>query len=143
MNTLVRSRNIKATPEMIFKAMTTPERLSRWWGPKGFSNTFKICDMKLGGQWVFIMHGPDGKDYDNECEFGEIITNEKFVVHHIVEPKFTATFSLLKIDDGTLLEWTTEFENGKFLESMRDFLTTANDQNLDRLEAEVFGHLES
>ncbi len=139
MGSIVTSREIAATPEKVFAAMTTPNRLAKWWGPEGFTNTFEICQMKPGGKWKFVMHGPDGKDYPNESEFGEIKSPEKFVVKHTCEPFFTATFTLAPSKKGTQLLWVCDFENDKFLESMRSFLETANQQNLDRLVKEVLG----
>lgn len=137
METLKTSREIAASPEKVFSAFIDSSRLAKWWGPEGFTNTFEICEIKTGGKWKFIMHGPDGRDYPNESEFGEIILNKKFVVKHIAEPIFTATFSLRPIENGTLLEWVSEFENEDFVNSARDFLTTANEQNLDRLVDEI------
>ena len=66
------SREIPATVEQVFAAFSDPERLSRWWGPAGFTNTFTTCEFNPGGRWSFTMHGPDGKNYRNECLFAEI-----------------------------------------------------------------------
>jgi uncharacterized protein YndB with AHSA1/START domain len=32
MNTFTNTRTLPATPEAVFAALTTPERLARWWG---------------------------------------------------------------------------------------------------------------
>ena len=60
------SREIPATVDQVFAAIRQPERLSRWWGPAGFTNTFEVCEFKKGGRWSFVMHGPDGRNYPNE-----------------------------------------------------------------------------
>lgn len=137
MEILETSREILAPPEQVFAAMTNPERLARWWGPKGFTNTFEVCDVKPGGKWLFTMHGPEGKDYKNVSEFGEIIPPHKLVVKHMCEPFFTALFTLEATVKGTLLNWVSEFENKEFVDNARDFLKTANEQNIDRLVDEV------
>lgn len=137
MKTLRTQREIPASIEKVFAAMTDPERLAKWWGPAGFSNTFEICEIKPGGQWIFTMHGPDGHDYPNECRFEDILENEKIVINHVVEPHFVLTLSLSSVADGTLLDWYTVFENEKFVEAMKDILIPANEQNIDRLIAEV------
>jgi uncharacterized protein YndB with AHSA1/START domain len=72
-------------------------------GTEGFRNTFELCEMLPGGKRKFIMHGPDGKKYPNECEFGEIVPNKKFVVLHTVEPVFSGVFTLAPTEKGTLL----------------------------------------
>ncbi|MFY9150909.1 MAG: SRPBCC domain-containing protein [Prolixibacteraceae bacterium] len=71
------SREIPVLPENIFAAFSNPERLEKWWGPSGFSNTFNQFQFNPGGKWTFIMHGPDGSNYPNESEFIEIVLNEK------------------------------------------------------------------
>ncbi|EMO29454.1 toxin-antitoxin system, toxin component domain protein [Leptospira interrogans serovar Bataviae str. HAI135] len=48
---------------------TEPEHVIHWWGPKGFTNTFETMDVRPGGIWKFIMHGPDGTDYPNLIVF--------------------------------------------------------------------------
>lgn len=50
MTTFNTSREIPATAEQVFAAISDPERLARWWGPAGFTNTFKVCEFKKGGR---------------------------------------------------------------------------------------------
>ncbi|MEZ4819038.1 MAG: SRPBCC domain-containing protein [Bdellovibrionota bacterium] len=140
MQTLITSREIFASPEQVFSAMVHPDRLARWWGPSGFTNTFEVCDIRPGGQWIFTMHGPDGKNYKNESRFVEICPPHRFVIKHICEPFFTATFTLQATESGTMLEWLSVFENENFLKNAKDFLTNANEQNIDRLTHEVMNY---
>jgi uncharacterized protein YndB with AHSA1/START domain len=69
---LVISREFKAPRQLVWRAFTEPEHLIKWWGPNGFTNTFHEIDMREGGVWRFIMHGPDGTDYNNRVTFTEI-----------------------------------------------------------------------
>ena len=80
MTTFNTSLEIPATAEQVFSAISHPERLARWWGPAGFTNTFNICDFKNGGRWSLIMHGPDGKNYPNENVFAEIEPLRKIII---------------------------------------------------------------
>ncbi len=43
MSTFETTRDIPATAADVFAAMTDPERLARWWGPAGLTNTFSPC----------------------------------------------------------------------------------------------------
>jgi uncharacterized protein YndB with AHSA1/START domain len=52
------TRVIAATPEEVFAAIASPQRLARWWGPEGFRNSFDTCEFRPGGVWEFTMHGP-------------------------------------------------------------------------------------
>ncbi len=137
MTTFRTAREIPATPEEIFAAMSRPERLARWWGPAGFTNTFKSCEFRAGGRWVFVMHGPGGQDYPNENEFVEIIPQKKVVVRHVGEPKYRLTISLEKAAAGTRVSWEQTFEDPEVAKRIEHIVVPANEQNLDRLAAEV------
>src|ERR1700674_1521351 len=66
---IVISRVISAPRELVFEAFTEVRHLSRWWGPEGFTTTTRAFEFRVGGEWVFVMHGPDGTDYQ-ECSKG-------------------------------------------------------------------------
>src|SRR5689334_2619220 len=86
-------RVISFPPDQIFAAFEHPDRLARWWGPAGFTNTFQQFEFKPGGRWVFVMHGPNGIDYPNENAF-RVLEPGKIVIEHVVEPLFTLTITL-------------------------------------------------
>jgi len=131
------SREIPATPESVFDAIKDPVRLARWWGPDGFKNTFHTFEFRQGGSWLFTMHGPDGTDYPNQSEFLEIVPNSMVRIKHVNLPHFELSISLEPGPKGTHLSWVGVFENHEFAENARQFLETANEQNLNRLELEI------
>jgi uncharacterized protein YndB with AHSA1/START domain len=131
------SREIPATVEQVFAAFSDPQRLARWWGPAGFTNTFQVCEFKSGGRWSFIMHGPDGHDYPNESLFAEIAAPAKVVIQHVSEPRFRLTIALAASAKGTVVSWSQAFESAKTASSLQHIVVPANEQNLDRLAAEV------
>lgn len=137
MTTFNTSREIPAPVAQVFAAISTPQRLARWWGPAGFTNTFKLCEFKNGGRWSFVMHGPDGTDYANESVFAEIEAPHKVVVQHESEPRFRLSISLAASAKGTLLSWSQAFENAEVAARVEHIVVPANEQNLDRLTAEV------
>ena len=63
--TMVTARTIDAPRDLVFEAWTDPIHIARWFGPTGFTTTVHEMDVRPGGIWRFIMHGPDGTDYDN------------------------------------------------------------------------------
>lgn len=71
------SRRFDAPRDLVWRAFTEPEHLIRWWGPDGFTNTFHEIDVRPGGVWRFIMHAPDGTDYDNFVRFLEVVPPER------------------------------------------------------------------
>ncbi len=134
---IVSRRVLNAPRERVFKAWTDPDILAKWWGPKGFTNTFQEFDMWPGGAWRFIMHGPNGVDYPNQSVFVEIVPNERVVLDHVVAPRFrlTATFE----DQGgkTKLTFRGLFETAAICKNVETYAVDANEQNFDRLEAEL------
>ncbi len=131
------SRKILASPQAVFDAFSNEELLAEWWGPAGFTNTFDVFEFKNGGKWSFVMHGPDGKDYENESKFIEIVPEQKVVIYHSSEPKFTLTVTIKDIGNGSILNWVQAFENEALAYNMAHIVEPSNEQNLNRLAAVV------
>lgn len=79
---LIFSRIINAPRELVFKVWTDPKHVAHWWGPKGFTNTIYEMDVRPGGIWRFVMHGPNGIDYQNKIVFNEIVKPELLTYTH-------------------------------------------------------------
>ncbi len=131
------SRELAASPDAVFAAISDGRRLARWWGPAGFTNTFEAFEFERGGRWKFMMHGPDGTDYPNEARFEEIVPGAKVVVRHVNAPHFELTIALNPSASGTSLTWTQAFDDPRVAEAVRHIVEPSNEQNLDRLAAEL------
>ena len=79
---IVISRVIDAPRELVFMAYTEVRHLSQWWGPEGFTTTTRSFDFREGGVWDFVMHGPDGTDYQQWITWTEIVPPERIVILH-------------------------------------------------------------
>jgi len=79
MQELVTTRVFDAPLELVFKAWTDPERLKRWWGPKGFTNPVCEVDVRPGGAIRIHMQAPDGNVYPMTGVFQEIVELERLV----------------------------------------------------------------
>ena len=137
MTTFNTSREIPATVEQVFAAISDPDRLARWWGPAGFTNTFTLCEFKNGGHWSLIMRGPNGHNYPNENLFEEIDPPRKVIISHVGEPKYRLTILLAPSPAGTQVSWSQSFENPEVAARLKQIVLPANDQNLERLSLEV------
>lgn len=137
MTALRTSRELPAPVESVFAAIQNPERLARWWGPAGFTNTFEVFEFEAGGQWKYTMHGPNGKDYRNESQFVEIIPNALVRIRHVSHPHYTLSIALAPGAKGTVVSWEQAFDDPKAAAGLRHIVEPANEQNLDRLTAEV------
>jgi uncharacterized protein YndB with AHSA1/START domain len=79
---IVISRVITAPRELVFEAFTDVRHLSRWWGPEGFTTTTRVFEFRAGGVWDFVMHGPDGTDYQEWISWTEITPPERITLLH-------------------------------------------------------------
>lgn len=132
--TLRTSRTLPYSPEDVYSAFATADLLARWWGPKGFSNTFDIFEFTSGGRWEFVMHAPDGTDYKNTSVFRELVPNSRIVIHHNCPPDFVLIVELTAVDDGTHLVWNQEFQDAETAQAVKQRAGSANEENIDKLE---------
>jgi uncharacterized protein YndB with AHSA1/START domain len=79
---IIGMREFDAPRDLVFSAFTDPKHLAQWWGPNGFTTTTMSFDMRPGGVWRFVMHGPDGRDYQNRITYDEIVPPERIVYTH-------------------------------------------------------------
>ena len=73
-------REFDAPRELVFSVWTDAK--PQWWGPNGFTTTTSRFEFRPGGVWRFVMHGPDGRDYQNRVTFDEIVPPERIVYRH-------------------------------------------------------------
>src|ERR1044072_9009345 len=79
---IVISRVIDAARELVFEAFTEVRHLSGWWGPEGFTTTTRAFEFRVGGEWDFVMHGPEGTDYEEWISWTEIVPPERIAMLH-------------------------------------------------------------
>src|SRR5215471_614497 len=79
---IVITRVFDAPRELVWEAWTDPKHVPQWWGPRGFTTTTNKMDVKPGGTWRFVMHGPDGRDYQNKITYLEVKKPERLVYKH-------------------------------------------------------------
>ena len=112
---IVGSRVFDAARDLVFSAFTDPQHLAQWWGPTGFTTTTHSFEFRPGGVWRFVMHGPDGRDYQNRVTYDEIVAPERIVYRHgggdDVEPvQFKTTISFEALGAGkTRVTWHGQF----------------------------------
>ncbi len=76
------TRVLDAPRELVWKVWTDPKHLAQWWGPDGFRTTTSAYECKPGGVWRFVMHGPDGRDYENRITFEDVEPPKRLVYRH-------------------------------------------------------------
>lgn len=134
----IHSRLIDATPVQVFDAFSQPDRLARWWGPDGFSSTFERFDLRAGGAWQFVMHGPDGARYPNTNVFTRVEPPDRVEIEHLSEDHhFILEITFSGQGNQTLVGWRQTFDSVAHRQLIAPWVEPANEQNLDRLQREV------
>jgi uncharacterized protein YndB with AHSA1/START domain len=138
------SRVLDAPVELVWEVFTDPEHIAQWWGPNGFRNTITRMEVKPGGKWDLVMHGPDGTDYKNESVFLEVVTHRKIVFEH-VSPKFTATIRFEERGEQTMLTWHMLFESvEQFIQVVKTFKADEGlKQNIEKLSRYLAAQLKN
>ncbi len=106
---IVGTRMLDAPRGLVFRMFVDPRHVVKWWGPNGFTNTIHEMDVRPGGFWRFVMHGPDGVDYRNEIRYIEVMEPERLVFDHGPSPKFRVTVTFDDHGGKTGLTYTMTF----------------------------------
>ena len=113
---IVITRVFDAPRALVFEAFTDAKHIGEWWGPNGFTTTTYEMDVRPGGAWRYVMHGPDGTDYSNKMVYSEVVKPERLAYAHGTD------------DDGPpLFHATITFEDqgGKTLVTLHSIFPTA------------------
>jgi uncharacterized protein YndB with AHSA1/START domain len=76
---IVITRVFDAPRDLVWKAWTKPERLMRWWAPKGFTTPVCTVDLRPGGVFHYCMRSPEGQDIWGIAVYREIVEPERIV----------------------------------------------------------------
>jgi uncharacterized protein YndB with AHSA1/START domain len=79
---VVITRVLDAPRELVWEAWTNPKHIVNWWGPNGFTTTIEKMDLRVGGEWKYMMVGSDGMRYPNHMVYKEITPLCKLVSDH-------------------------------------------------------------
>lgn len=69
---VVMTRAFEAPAARVFDAFSRPELLTRWFGPRGSSLSVCEVDLRIGGEWRFVVRGPDGTEMGMRGTYLEI-----------------------------------------------------------------------
>lgn len=108
------SRTLPAAPELVFRTLSEPEHLMRWWGPPNCRVVECDVDFRVGGVWHYRLASADGTQHWSRAVYREIEPNRRIVyaetgsdaagrvVHD--RPASVGTISLTAVPAGTLLD---------------------------------------
>jgi len=138
-NEIAHSRVFDAPRELVWRMWTEPEHVAQWWGPNGFTNTIEIMDVRPGGVWKFVMHGPDGTDYANKFVYLEVDRPSRLVYDHVSGPLFRATATFEDLGERTRVSVVMKFESAELRDRVVEQFGAVEGlkQNLDKLAAHL------
>jgi uncharacterized protein YndB with AHSA1/START domain len=98
-----------APPDEVFRMLTEPERLERWWGPRGFATAVVQLELTVGGRYRFAMRPPDGEPFHLSGEYVDIDPPSRLAYTFVWDPpapddrETTVRLGLRQRQDGTEL----------------------------------------
>jgi len=157
------TRVLDAPRSNVFHAWTDPVQMAKWWGPHSVTNVVSDMDVRPGGNYRIVMHGPDGTEYPIKGTFREIRPPSQLVMtvdasehpkewhdlvmpHHAHKDKNPCGLMLdtIHFDDlgsKTRLTVVTRFETPEIRDAMMKMgVSDGWAQSLERL-AEVVQHM--
>ena len=85
-DTQIHVERVFAAPRhLVYRAVTEPELVKRWWNAKRGEVTVAEIDLRIGGRWRYAMKTPDGMEVAFHGTFREIVPNEHVVQTEVFE----------------------------------------------------------
>lgn len=132
------SRVLNAPLAVVYNLFANPSHLKKWWGPKGFTNTFHEFDLRPQGKWVLTMHGPEKGNYENSSVFKTVEPFKLISWTRISQPLFDMEVAFEEITDlETRISFRMIFATAEECEKVKPFAGPKNEENFDRLEMEI------
>lgn len=113
---IVLTRSFDAPRELVWQAITSPEHVANWWGPRQMTTKVLKMDMRPGGEWRFENISPDGQRFIFKGEYLEIQAPERVVQTFGMEGMFedkriVETATLTEVDGKTIFQNVSRFES--------------------------------
>ena len=142
-NEITITRIYDAPVKLVWDAWTDPEKVAKWWGPRGFTLTHHSKELRVGGHWSYTMHGPDGKDWPNKTIYHEVEQYKRLVYDHGGSddrpPLFRVTATFTDVKGKTRLDMTMSLATAEAAKETKKFIKRAGGESTwDRL-AEYLG----
>ena len=137
-NVIAINRIYDAPLQAVWEAWATPEQISQWWGPRGFTLTVHDRDLRSGGHWHYTMHGPDGTDFENTTQYLDVVPMERLVYDHGGHkdrpPLFRVTVQFNELQGLTEMTMEMAFASAEIAHEMKGHIRQAGGETTwDRL----------
>lgn len=111
---IVMTRDFRAPDRLVFAAYTEPDLLRRWYGARGWSLAECRVDLRVGGRWRFVSHGPGGATMGQSGEYRQIEPHHRLVLTELFDDQSypgesVITHQFLERDGRTTVTTTVRF----------------------------------
>lgn len=133
------TRAYDAPVALVWDAFTLDAHAAHWWGPRGFTITTHHKDVRVGGTWSYIMHGPDGTDWPNFTRYLEVEPHVRLVYDHGADsadaaPMFRMSVEFRDLGGRTELSLCMTLPDAETARQTRHFIKAAGGEGTwDRL----------
>ena len=79
------TREFDAPRHLVYRALTEPELVKRWWHAKRGRVTVVEIDLRVGGAWRYVMVADDGMEVGFHGTYREIVPDERLVTTELYE----------------------------------------------------------
>jgi uncharacterized protein YndB with AHSA1/START domain len=140
---LTYERTFDAPRELVWKAHTDPELVSKWWGPQRHQTRVEAMDLRPGGTWRYVSVDDDGSEFAFYGEYLEIVPPEKirwsfmFDVPEVGPQGGPETLTLEDLGDGrTLMRAVSHMGSAEVIdEALATGMVEGAIETWDRLDA--------
>ena len=73
------TRLIHAPREVVFKALTNPMLVPKWWGPERFTTIVHKMSVMPGGTWRYVQTDKEGKEFAFHGVYHDVAIPERLV----------------------------------------------------------------
>lgn len=112
---IVEKHVFDAPRALVFRALTDPELIPRWWGPRDLTTEVDVMETRRGGRWRYIHRDADGNEYGFSGVFHDLVESERIVLTFEFEgmPGHVAleTLTLEEVDGKTSYVAQTVFQS--------------------------------
>ena len=140
---VVITRDFAAPRKLVFEAVTRPEHVRHWYGPRELTIVSCEIDLRVGGTWRYVLRDPGGNEHGFSGMYREIVTPERLVTTEGYEAmpghEYVATLTLDEHDGKTtmtsrLLYQSVEDRDGHLNSGMEPGMRVTYDRLAEHLQ---------
>lgn len=139
-HSIVMTRRFAAPPALVYKMMTDPDLIPRWWGPSRLTTVVDRMEPQSGGSWRFVQRDTDGSEFAFHGVYHDMQPGQRTVSTFEFEgmpghvSMETVTFE--EQDGGTLLTNISVFQTPEDRDGMlHSGMQSGATETMDRLSA--------